>query len=333
MSAELATIPAAGASALALPDDEFINVLRSSLFPGASKESLLLVRSYCMAAQLDPMQKPVHIVPMWDSSAGRMRDVIMPGINLHRTNAARTGQLAGISEPEFGPTVTKDIGGQSVTFPEWCKVVARRILPGGHIAEFPAREFWIENYAVKGGKEKSIAPNAMWSRRPFAQLAKCAEAQALRRAFPESCSPPTADEMEGREMRNVGPVAPANIGTVHDPAAPLPPVEAAAIEAEVVEDAGLSDRWQDYYPKGWQRHCNPKSAAELMQAIAREGDKPWLIARLALSVEKMRAEKGLDWSDIGAEIDAFVASVNECDAQLVKDAYTFLCSYQEGGAQ
>jgi len=64
--------------------------------------------------------------------------------------------------------------------------------------EFTAKEFWKENYAVRGGKEKSIAPNAMWSKRPYGQIAKCAEAQALRKAFPEIGSEPTADEMEGK---------------------------------------------------------------------------------------------------------------------------------------
>ncbi|MFM7010971.1 MAG: recombinase RecT, partial [Betaproteobacteria bacterium] len=48
--------------------------------------------------------------------------------------------------------------------------------------------------------EKSVAPNAMWQKRPYAQLAKCAEAQALRKAFPEFGSAATADEMEGKEI-------------------------------------------------------------------------------------------------------------------------------------
>ena len=40
----------------------------------------------------------------------------------------------------------------------------------------------------------------MWARRPYAQLAKCSEAQALRKAFPEFGAQPTADEMEGKEF-------------------------------------------------------------------------------------------------------------------------------------
>lgn len=186
--------------ALALPKDEMIRVLQSSLYPGASPASIAMVLSYCAAAGLDPMQKPVHIVPMWDSRAGQMRDVVMPGVNLYRTQAARSGQFAGMSEPEFGPEVTDNIGGQTITYPEWCRVTVKRLLAGGVIAEFTAREFWIENYATKGGKEKSIAPNAMWTKRPRGQIAKCAAAQALRIAFPEIASQPTADEMEGKAL-------------------------------------------------------------------------------------------------------------------------------------
>lgn len=198
--------------AIALSEPELLNVLSSSLYPGASNDSIRMVLGYCKAAGLDPMQKPVHIVPMWDSKAGQMRDVVMPGVGLYRTQASRSQQMAGISEPEFGPLLTEDVGGQRLTYPEWCRVTVKRLLPNGTVAEFTAVEYWLENYAVKGGKEKSIAPNAMWSKRPRGQLAKCAEAQALRKAFPEVGATPTAEEMEGKaidtpaEVRHMGAV-------------------------------------------------------------------------------------------------------------------------------
>lgn len=192
---ETAAVPA-----LAMTEHELMTVLQNSLYPGAQPESIKLVIGYCKAAGLDPMQKPVHIVPIWDSKARMLRDVVMPGIGLYRTQAARGGQYAGVTEPEFGPDVHDSLGGQNITYPSWCRVTVKRLLPNGQIAEFTATERWLENYAQKGGQEKSIAPNAMWTRRPYAQLAKCAEAQALRKAFPEFGAQPTADEMEGKEI-------------------------------------------------------------------------------------------------------------------------------------
>lgn len=183
-----------------MDENELISVLSTSLYPGASVPSVKLAINYCKASQLDPMQKPVHIVPMWDGKAKQMRDVIMPGIGLYRTQAARGGNYAGVSDPEFGPEVTEVIGGVEISYPSWCKVIVKRRLNDGVIVDFSAIERWKENYAVRGGKEKSIAPNSMWAKRPYGQLNKCTEAQALRKAFPEFGAQPTAEEMEGKNM-------------------------------------------------------------------------------------------------------------------------------------
>lgn len=179
--------------ALTLQEDEIILVLQSSLYPGAKPESIKLVLGYCRAAGLDPMQKPVHIVPMNVKKPGggrddyEWRDVVLPGIGLYRTQAARTSELAGIDEPVFGPMVSRF----GIEFPESCKVTVYRKIGGERVA-FTACEFWVENYAT--AKRDSDMPNAVWKRRPRGQLAKCAEAQALRKAFPELGSQPTADE-------------------------------------------------------------------------------------------------------------------------------------------
>jgi phage recombination protein Bet len=224
---------------LMLADDELLPVLQSSLYPGAKPESIKLVLGYCRAAGLDPMQKPVHIVPMqvstgkkgsdgWDQK--EWRDVVMPGIGLYRVQAARTGELAGIDEPEFGPDV--QVGGLSV--PEWCRVTVYRKIGGERVA-FTAREYWVENYAT--AKRDSDAPNAMWKRRPRGQLAKCAEAQALRKAFPELGSQPTADEtiVEPGDVFDAATGAPAAQAPAYtvQRKAPKPPAPAPADVVDV----------------------------------------------------------------------------------------------------
>lgn len=184
--------------ALAMDEQELIEVLRNSLYPGAQDGSIKMIIGYCRASGLDPMQKPAHIVPIWDGKAKEMRDVVMPGIGLYRTQAARSGNYAGVTEPEFGPDVSETLGGVQITYPAYCKVIVKRAMPNGTIVEFAAVERWKENYATQ--KRDTDAPNAMWKKRPYGQLAKCAEAQALRKAFPEFGSAPTAEEMEGKEI-------------------------------------------------------------------------------------------------------------------------------------
>lgn len=197
----------ASPQSLQINEEDLFKVLSNSLYVGAQQESIKMVISYCAAAKLDPMLKPVHIVPMFCATGQKdqkgydikaMRDVVMPGIGLYRIQASRSGEFAGTSEPEFGNDITETLDGTEITYPAWCKITVKRLLGVGSIAEFTAKEFWKENYATKGKDSK--APNTMWAKRPYAQIAKCAEAQALRKAFPEVGSQPTADEMEGKEI-------------------------------------------------------------------------------------------------------------------------------------
>lgn len=187
-------------SNIILSEEELINTLRNSLYPGAQNASIKLVISYCKASGLDPMQKPVHIVPMFDKKTRSFRDVIMPGIGSYRIQASRSGEYAGVSDPEFGSDIKENIGGETITYPSWCRVVVKRMLKNGVLAEFAATERWKENYATKS--KDIVTPNAIWAKRPYAQLAKCAEAQALRKAFPEIGSQPTAEEMEGKTLND-----------------------------------------------------------------------------------------------------------------------------------
>lgn len=189
-------------------DEAMWNALCTTIYPGAKTDSILMAVDYCKARSLDIMLKPVHLVPMQvkDAETGKKesRDVPMPGVGLYRIQADRSGTYAGADEPEFGPTIEAEFSGTDynknpikvkVRYPEWCKYTIYKMI-GGQRVSFKATEFWLENYATQSAY--SEAPNAMWKKRPFAQLAKCAEAQALRKGWPEIGQEPTAEEMEGK---------------------------------------------------------------------------------------------------------------------------------------
>lgn len=213
--------------AVGLSDDEMIDVLGASVYPGALPASIRMVLGWCKASGKDPLKKPVHIVPMSVKVAGRKkgdeyewRDVLMQGINDYRTDAARTGQHVGNLPAQFGPTLeleyraevwsdgengrrVKNVVPRVLRYPEWCEFTVLRWVHGEARAFSSGRVWFMEAYAT--ASRDSDAPNAMWAKRPFGQLEKCAEALALRRGFPEVGSVPTSDELAGRTTLELDP--------------------------------------------------------------------------------------------------------------------------------
>lgn len=173
--------------------------LTDAIFPSASTtDAIILALSYCKARKLDPFKKPVQIVPMWDDKRKMMVDTVWPGIGELRTTAFRTGQYAGRDAAIFGDDHLMEKLGEAsnVRFPEWCEIVVYRLIGGVRVPFHGPRVHWLEIYATKKDK---VTPNAMWSKRPNGQLEKCAEAAALRAAFPEELGNEyAADEMEGK---------------------------------------------------------------------------------------------------------------------------------------
>src|SRR5256885_16005138 len=96
---------------------------------------------------------------------------------------------------------------EAVDFPMWPAALASRCsFPSGagsrSPASSPARSAVSSVPRSIGAYAKwadTDVPNEMWSNRPVGQLEKCAEAGALRRAFPEEIGNAlTAEEMEGQ---------------------------------------------------------------------------------------------------------------------------------------
>jgi len=64
--------------------------LVEAIYPNAeTADAIVMALSYCRARNLDPFKRPVHIVPMWSSVAGKMIETVWPGISELRTTAFR----------------------------------------------------------------------------------------------------------------------------------------------------------------------------------------------------------------------------------------------------
>lgn len=170
-------------------------VLKETIFPDAKDQSILMAVDYCKVRGLDILKRPVHLVPIWNSDKKCMIDSVWQGISEIRTTAMRTKEYAGIDETVFGEDVTQDVGGVMVTFPKYAQVTVYRMIAGQRVAFVGDKTFWLETFA----KKKDGSPNAMWKQRPYGQIGKCAEAAALRKAFPEEIGNDyIAEEMEGK---------------------------------------------------------------------------------------------------------------------------------------
>lgn len=181
--------------------------LRTSLYPNAKPESVFMVLQYCKARGLDPLKRPVHIVPMRvklnDGSWG-WKDQVLPGIFEYRVTANRTGEYMGHSKPEYGPEM-EYLG---VKAPDSCSITVYRFnKASGQRCEYPVTVWFSEVVATFYDKDtKSDKVNARWTKAPRQMMTKCAEAAALREAFPDELGGTySAEEMEGQEMIDITP--------------------------------------------------------------------------------------------------------------------------------
>jgi phage recombination protein Bet len=205
----------------------------TEIYEGCTPEKVAILHDYCVARKLDPLKKPMHIVKVWSKAKGTMVETIWPSIAETRITAMRTGVFAGQDDTKWGPTLTQQVGAaQNFSFPEWAQITVFRLVAGQRCAFPGPRVYFLEAYSP--AKTSDPTPNSMWTKRTWGQLEKCAEAAALRRAFPEEAGGQlTAEEVktfdDDAEPVNVtGTATTAPAGDAPAKRAPVPRKKGAA---------------------------------------------------------------------------------------------------------
>jgi len=165
-----------------------IELMKRTIAKGASDDELKMFLQVCKGSNLNPFLKQVFLVPRWDSKVGAEIRAIQVSIDGFRAIAEESGAYAGNTDPsyegedEITYTIGKDKEKKTVTnkIPNSATVTVYKIVQGLK-CEFTATARWAEYYP--GDKQ-----GFMWKTKPYIMLGKCAEALALRKAFPKLLS-------------------------------------------------------------------------------------------------------------------------------------------------
>lgn len=156
-------------------DSGKIDLIKRTVAKGASDDELALFLHACKRTGLDPFMKQIHAIKRWSAADQREIMAIQTGIDGYRLIAERTGKYAGSDEPVF----EENGSGHPVK----ATVTVWKLVEGAR-CPFTASARW-EEYVQK---KKDGAVTSFWSKMPYGQLGKCAEALALRKAFPAELS-------------------------------------------------------------------------------------------------------------------------------------------------
>lgn len=155
--------------------EEKIALIKQTVAVGATDLELQLFLYTAKRTGLDPLTRQIYAIKRWNSQAGKETMTIQTGIDGYRLIADRTNKLAGIADAVFDTEEAPHPGKATVTV---TKII------DGMKCEFTASARWSEYVQTKKGGD----PTAMWVKMPYLMLGKCAEALALRKAFPADLS-------------------------------------------------------------------------------------------------------------------------------------------------
>lgn len=255
-------------------DDNQLAVLRASgIEDDVTKPELRAFLHECQRRKLDPFTRQIYLLGRWDKQKRRKvyrSQTSIDGFRLIARRAADASHETIENEDTLwcGPDGKwRDVWLEDEP-PAACKFV---VLRDGK--RFPA----VARFSGYVQLNRDGEPMGLWQKMPDNQIAKCAEALALRKAFPEELgSLYTDDELAQADSPPAS--TPATVTVIRTPES-APPERTGALNASVMteeekEAAGLMGRHQRVEHEQLRRMNEPPAGAV---EIVREADPddPW----------------------------------------------------------
>ncbi|MDT0270620.1 phage recombination protein Bet [Streptomyces sp. DSM 44915] len=267
----------------------------------------------CQRTQLDPFSRQIYLIGRYDRRAGRKVFTPQTSIDGYRVTAHRAAAKAGHSLG-YEDTVWCDASGR--WFDVWLSSeppAAAKVVVVRDGQRFPA----VAKYSEYAQTNRDGAPIGLWTKMPATMTAKCAEALALRMAFPHDLAGVyTAEEMAQAEQSDAP--APASAPARHLRRVPAGEPDPWATPAP--EQPQTAAQGRDYLHEAHQAP-DADTIRRIYREAAADGARPVYLEQIA-EVGKARAAGAPQPAEeaVDAEIlpDSAPATVNEHAAAVAE---------------
>lgn len=209
--------------------EHHLKLIRDTVAKDCNRDEFDVFINMCAALKLDPLRKQIFAFVYHKDNPKKRQLTIVTSIAGFRTIAERTGNYR---PDEEGPEYVIDEKAKSPTNPTGLVSAKVRVHKFSHGAWHKVTEtaFWDEAAPIKeewgwdnetGNRKptgrKALDTTGQWGKMPRLMLAKCAEAAALRKAWPDEMSNLYADEeVDKQKFIDLSPSDIAEEGAVKD---------------------------------------------------------------------------------------------------------------------